>query len=87
MRRDDLHLIIADWQQWSDWSSCSSATTCGPGSQTKNRVCLHNGTPGVDRMCMGPLSGTKTCTEPGCAGEENFSPDTVDVDLTVFGML
>ena len=75
-------LCPVDWEEWSDWAPCSSATTCGPGSQTKNRLCKHNGTPGVDRMCMGPLTGTKTCIEPGCAGKVSTLQKTFTNDIT-----
>ena len=56
------------WEDWDDWDECTTAVTCGLGTQTRRRQCTNGGKPGFDRMCMGTTNQTKPCRQPSCFG-------------------
>ncbi|XP_074654579.1 SCO-spondin-like [Tubulanus polymorphus] len=47
------------WDEWSTWGDCSSNTTCGPGTRTRTRQCLHVGPNGAQPSDQGCLAGSK----------------------------
>ena len=61
--------VNGGYSSWNPWSSCS--TTCGLGSQQRQRSCTSpppsNG--GADCSALGESSQTQTCISP-CPGEK-----------------
>jgi len=61
-------LCRAAWSEYSDWGECSTADSCGRGVKVRTRSCTNGGTPGVDRLCMGPSNQSTVCKSPSCDG-------------------
>lgn len=61
------HQVDGHWSQWSEFSVCS--TSCGPGSQTRERTCT-NPAPSNDGLhCAGNDNEVKVCETAPCKGK------------------
>nr|CAD7569690.1 unnamed protein product [Timema californicum] len=65
--------VPVEWSAWSPWSDCS--TTCGPGDQTRVRVCEGGAGPGsVDPDdCQGESQQVQTCHMSVCQIDGGWS--------------
>nr|CAD7441765.1 unnamed protein product [Timema bartmani] len=65
--------VPVEWSAWSPWSDCS--TTCGPGDQTRVRVC--EGGTGPDSVdpddCQGESQQAQTCHMSVCQIDGGWS--------------
>ncbi|CAG5122853.1 unnamed protein product, partial [Candidula unifasciata] len=50
------------------WGECSAHTSCGQGTKVRSRSCSNQGTPGVDRYCLGSSQKTAPCYSVACVG-------------------
>lgn len=59
-----LSLVDGKWQAWGVWGSCT--TTCGGGTQRRDRVCYGPFFGG--ETCQGPKEEYKQCNDRKCPG-------------------
>lgn len=59
-----LSLVDGKWQAWGVWGSCT--TTCGGGTQRRDRVCYGPFFGG--ESCQGPKEEYKQCNDRKCPG-------------------
>ena len=59
--------VDGQWAGWMQWSGCSN--NCGPGTRTRQRLCLDPRPSNEGSDCSGSASETENCTITGCEGE------------------
>ncbi|XP_063600047.1 hemicentin-1-like [Penaeus indicus] len=73
LAKADLSVKVSGmWASWGPWTSCS--VSCGPGQQTRRRLCnapapRHGGAP-----CPGDEAHTRPCRPQPCPLDGNWSP-------------
>lgn len=63
--------VDGGWTRWSEWNQCS--TTCGNGTQTRNRSCTDPIPQYGGEDCSGDTIETKRCHLRHCPGEQPYS--------------
>ena len=59
--------VDGEWSDWKDWSSCS--TTCGTGTQERERTCTEPRPAFGGKDCIGVNRESKSCQEIPCPGK------------------
>ena len=79
------HAVDGEWSDWKDWSPCS--TTCGAGTQERERTCTEPRPAFGGKDCAGVSRERKSCQGIPCPGKVlvsvSFFPCSV---FTNFGM-
>ena len=58
--------VDGQWVDWMQWSGCS--VTCGPGTRTRQRLCLDPRPSNGGSDCAGSASETEDCEIIRCEG-------------------
>lgn len=58
-RRIYFFLVNGSWSAWSLWSDCT--TTCGGGSNTRNRTCTNPSPQYGGEQCKGSTTDVRLC--------------------------
>lgn len=66
--------VDGQWSAWSRWTSCS--TSCGPGSETRQRTCTNPAPAHGGKGCGTASQETKACNTKHCPGtmEKKYHP-------------
>ena len=59
--------VDGNWAGWMQWSGCSN--NCGPGTRTRQRLCLDPRPSNGGSDCPGLALETENCETTGCEGE------------------
>ena len=58
--------VDGEWSDWKDWSPCS--TTCGAGTQERERTCTEPRPAFGGNSCVGVSRESKSCQARACPG-------------------
>lgn len=61
-----FRVVDGEWSDWKDWSPCS--TTCGAGTQERERTCTEPRPAFGGNDCVGVSRESKSCQARACPG-------------------
>ncbi len=65
-----IYFSAGNWGAWGSWSTCS--ITCGPGTQTRSRLCNNPPPSNGGATCPGSGTESATCNLQSCpSGKAN----------------
>ena len=62
-----FRVVDGEWSDWKDWSPCS--TTCGAGTQERERTCTEPRPAFGGNSCVGVSRESKSCQARVCPGK------------------
>ncbi|XP_078377620.1 SCO-spondin-like [Oculina patagonica] len=64
--------VDGEWSEWKDWTPCS--TTCGTGTQERERSCTRPRPAFGGKDCIGDSQETKSCQARACPVHGDWTP-------------
>ena len=64
----NIILVAGSWSKWNVWSLCT--TSCGDGTQTRNRSCTDPSPRNGGANCTGVNDSSRNCKIKDCPGEK-----------------